>query len=129
VELPRYLEDMLINGPGHMYLQHHEVPNSSYEVRNLLNFRFPGRWIGRGGPQNWPARSPNLSPLDCYVWGMIKELVYSVKVVTLDELVSRILDAANRIRNSQRKINLSNRAFHNRASSRNQFKLKVISLS
>jgi hypothetical protein len=33
----------------------------------------------------------------------MKELVYGVKVVTRDELLSRILDAADRIRNSQRK--------------------------
>ena len=24
---------------------------------------FPGRWIGRGGPVPWPARSPDLNPL------------------------------------------------------------------
>ena len=35
----------------------------------------------------------------------MKELVYRVKVVTRDELLSRILDAADRIRNSQRKLN------------------------
>ena len=64
-------------------------------------FRFPGRWIGRGGPHNWPARSP-----DTYcVWGWMKELVYSVEVVTRDESLRRILDASDRIRNSQRKLN------------------------
>jgi len=52
-----------------------------------------------------PARSPDLSPLDYCVWGWMKELVYSVKVVTRDELLSHILDAADRIRNSQRKLN------------------------
>jgi len=35
----------------------------------------------------------------------MKELVYSVEVVTRDESLSRILDAADRIRNSQRKLN------------------------
>ena len=35
----------------------------------------------------------------------MKELLYSVKVVTRDEMLSRILDAADRIRNSQRKLN------------------------
>jgi len=44
----------------------------------------------------------------------MKELVYSVKVVTRDELLSRILDAADRIRNSQRKLQAT-RAVHNRA--------------
>jgi len=34
----------------------------------------------------------------------MKELVYSVKVVMRYELLSRILDAADRIRNSQQKL-------------------------
>ena len=76
----------------------------THEVRNFLNCHFPGRWIGHVAIHNWPARSPDLSPLDYCVWGWMKELVYSVKVVTQDELLSRILDAADRIRNSQRKL-------------------------
>ena len=101
---------------GRMYFQHDGAPpHSSREVRNFLNSRFPGRWIGRSGPHNWPARSPDLSPLDYCAWGWMKELVYSVKVVTRDELLSRILDAADRIRNSQLKLLHATRAVHNRA--------------
>jgi hypothetical protein len=29
-----------------------------------LNKQFPNRWIGRGIPQNWPPRSPDLNPPD-----------------------------------------------------------------
>ena len=86
---------------GRMYFQHDGAPpHSSREVRNFLNSRFPGRWIGRSGPHNWPARSPDLIPLGYCVWGWMKELVYSVTVVTRDELLSLILDAADRIINS-----------------------------
>ena len=81
-----------------------ELLHFSSEVRNFLNYHFPGRWIGRGGPHNWPARSPDLSPLDNCVWGWLKELVYIVKVGTRDALLGRIFDAADRIRNSQRKL-------------------------
>ena len=42
-------------------------------------------------------------------------LVYSVKVVTRDALLGRIMDAADRIRNSQRKLQRATRAIHNRA--------------
>jgi len=64
-ELPRLLEDVPLNKRGRMYFQHDvSPPHSSHEVRNFLNYRFPGRWIGRDGPHNWPARSPDLSPLD-----------------------------------------------------------------
>jgi len=45
----------------------------------------------------------------------MKELVYSVKVVTLDALVGLIFDAADRITNSQRKLQQATRSVHNRA--------------
>jgi hypothetical protein len=31
-----------------------------------LDVKFPGRWIGRGGPIAWPPRSPDLTPLDIF---------------------------------------------------------------
>ena len=97
-ELPRFLEDVPLNKRGRIYFQHDGAPpHSSCEVRNFLNYHFPGRWIGRGGPHTWPARSPDLSPLDYSVWGRMKELVYSVNVVTRDALLGRILNAAERI--------------------------------
>ena len=88
-----------------MYFQHDRAPpHFSREVGNFLNYRFPGRWNERGGPHNWPARSPDLSPLAYCVWGWMKELFYSVKVGMRDALLGRILDAADLIRNSQRKL-------------------------
>ena len=45
----------------------------------------------------------------------MKELVYSVKVETRDALLGRILDAADRIRRSQRKLRRATSAVHNRA--------------
>ena len=74
----------------------------------------------------------------------MKELVYSVKVVTRDALLDRIFYAADRIRNRRRKLQRATRAVHNRAAacvaagggifrkpalSTDQFKLKVISRS
>ena len=59
-ELPRTLEDVSLNKRGRMYFRHDGVPpHFSREVKNFLNCRFPGRWIGRGGPHNWSARSPD----------------------------------------------------------------------
>ena len=105
-----------MNKRGRIYFQcDGALPHFLYVVRNFLNYRFPGRWFGRGGPHNWPARSPDLSPLDYSVWGWMKELVYSVKVGTRDALLSRILDTADRIRNSLRKLQRATRVVHNRA--------------
>jgi len=98
-----------------MSFQHDGAPpHFSCEVRNFLKYRFPGRWIGRDGPHNWPARSPDLSPQDYCVWGWMKELAYSVKLGTWDALLGRIFDAADRIRNSQRKLQRATHVVHNR---------------
>lgn len=32
--------------------------------------------IGRGGILDWPARSPDLNPLDYFLWGFIKSFIY-----------------------------------------------------
>jgi hypothetical protein len=39
------------------------IPHFSRHVTEYLNQQFPNRWIGRGCPQNWPPRSPDLTPL------------------------------------------------------------------
>lgn len=48
------------------------------------------RWIGRLGPIRWPARSPDLTPLDFYVWGTLKTKVYSAPIPDREELTNRI---------------------------------------
>jgi len=99
-----------------MYFQHDGAPpHFSCKAKNFLNYHFPGQWLRRGIPHSWPARSPDLIPLDYCVWGWMKELVYSVKVGMRDALLGRILDAADCIRNSQWKLQQATRALHNRA--------------
>jgi len=79
-----------------MYFQHDRtLPHCSCEVRNFVNCRFPGRWMGRGNPHNWPARSPDVRPLDYCIWGWMEELDYGVKVLTRDDFLGCILDAAD----------------------------------
>ena len=48
--------------------------------------------MGRAGPIAWPARSPDLSPLDFWLWGYLKDKVYSHSVATLQELRDAIED-------------------------------------
>ena len=47
---------------------------------------FPGRVISRRGDIQWPPRSPDLSQLDFFFWGYLKERVYSDNPNTLDKL-------------------------------------------
>ncbi|PSN39835.1 hypothetical protein C0J52_19063, partial [Blattella germanica] len=45
-----------------------------------------GHWIGRRGPIEFPPRSPDLTPMDFYLWGTVKDDVYRRKPGTLEEL-------------------------------------------
>ena len=66
-------------------------------VRNYLNETFPGRWIGRVSPRFWPARSPDLTPLDFFAWGHINTQVNKVKIRDMQHLRERILSAVRTI--------------------------------
>ena len=45
-------------------------------VREFLNKNFPSRVISRGRDIAWPARSPDLNPLDFWFCGMLKAKIY-----------------------------------------------------
>lgn len=66
-------------------------PHYSRTVREYLHNIFPNRWIGRRGFIEWPARSPDLTPLDFYLWGYLKSKVYFNKPENIDELKNRII--------------------------------------
>lgn len=77
-----------------LYFQQDGVPSYySLVVREWLDQKFPNRWIGRSGPIEWPARSPDLTPPDFFLWGYLKNIVYRDKSSTLDELRNRIEQA------------------------------------
>ncbi|GFT69544.1 uncharacterized protein TNCV_1297961 [Trichonephila clavipes] len=57
---------------------------------DLLKDTFGDRLISRFGPVNWPPRSCDLTPLDYFLWGYVKPLVYADKPQTLDHLEDNI---------------------------------------
>ena len=40
--------------------------------------------------RDWPARSPDLNPLDFFLWGFLKSKVYCPRPSTLDQLQRNI---------------------------------------
>lgn len=62
-------------------------------VRSWLDQKLPGRWIGRRGPIEWPARSPDLTPCDFFLWGYLKNIVYRERSATIEQLRDRITKA------------------------------------
>jgi hypothetical protein len=59
--------------------------DGAHIVRDFLNVNFPGPWIGRGGPIACPPRSPDLTPLDIFLRGCVKDQMYSQRVNRVDE--------------------------------------------
>ncbi|GFT19056.1 DUF4817 domain-containing protein [Trichonephila clavipes] len=57
---------------------------------DFLKDTFGDRLISRFGPANWPPRSCDLTPLDYFLWGYVKSLVYADKPQTLDHLEDNI---------------------------------------
>lgn len=74
--------------PAIMDLYHGEQENVIFQqdgapahfarsIRAYLNEIFGDNWIGRGGPDLiWPPRSPDLTPPDFFLWGVLKDKVY-----------------------------------------------------
>jgi hypothetical protein len=63
----------------------------SRAVRDVLSNTRHDRGIGAGGPTAWPPRSPDLNPLDFYLWGHLAIVVYAAPVD--NEEAHRIVDA------------------------------------
>lgn len=68
------------------------------EYLDNLDNEFSDRWIGRGGPVPWPPRSPDLTPLDFFLWSEIKRLVYTREYESRDDLRIAIVDAFDTVK-------------------------------
>ncbi len=97
--LSNRLNDVPIAIHNRKWFQQYGAPaHFRTDVRTYLNATFEARWIRRGGPVPWLPRSPDLSSLDYSLWGHLKNLAYETPLDLDEELVSRISEAAARVR-------------------------------
>ncbi|XP_066601289.1 uncharacterized protein [Prorops nasuta] len=88
------LEDVPLHVWNNLIFQHDGAPpHYRLNVRSTLNDMFPERWMGRGGPITWPARSPDLNPLDFFLWGHVKALVEDWRNGTEEQVRDAIVAA------------------------------------
>lgn len=98
---PRYLDflqnfllpelNRLFPNRNDLWLQQDGAPpHYAVLVRNYLDNVFANRWIGRRGSIEWPPRSPDLTPLDFFLWGYLKSKVYLNRPQNINELKERI---------------------------------------
>lgn len=85
------IEDLPLNRRMNVIYQHDGAPaHNSDQVVQFLNTHFPNQWMGTHGPILWPARSPDLTPLDFFLWGYLKDKLYEERCVSVEEMVRRI---------------------------------------
>lgn len=90
--IPEYQQQELF------FMQDGAPPHWARIVRTWLNEHFGQQWIGRGSLDiHWPARSPDLTPCDFWLWGHMKSIVYRTQPANLAELKDRIRQSVNEI--------------------------------
>ena len=73
-------------------------PRFSRVARQFLNQHFANKWIGRGGPIAWPARTLDLNPLDFHLWRYLKSIVYATSIENAEILRNRTEQGFRQIR-------------------------------
>lgn len=117
----RYIDGLPLAEHVNVWFQHDGAPpHISAEVRSRLDVLFDNRWIGRYGPHAWPPRSPDLTPLDFFFWGWVKQLVYKKESHSQDELKMRICAAFRFIKNRAREDSLLMQRVHSNTQRRLQ---------
>ena len=61
-------------------------PHFHRDVRTYLDENMQNRWIGRRGTVEYPPRSPDLTPMDFFLWGFLKDKIYCRKPKTIAEM-------------------------------------------
>lgn len=101
-DLPGLLEDVDLERRRNLiYQQDGAPPHFSRAVRRHLDDTYQRNgWIGRAGPIAWPPRSPDLTPVDFWLWGHVKTLVYASDTTIRADCLGKIHDAFAEIKRS-----------------------------
>ncbi|GBM48268.1 hypothetical protein AVEN_98019-1 [Araneus ventricosus] len=87
-------EDLPLSDLQNVWFQHDGAPpHKVSSVQQYIRDTFQQQVIGYGGCVEWNPSSPDLNPLDFFLWGYIKQRVYATPPPTLQELLNRITDA------------------------------------
>lgn len=75
-------------------------PHNVVPVKMFLDRKYP-QCIGKSGAIRWPPNSPDPTPCDFFLWGHVKNIVYSTPCYSLDDLKIRIRDAIRQVQNNR----------------------------
>ena len=72
------------------FMQDGASPHTTNQVMQFLEEKFQGRVISRKAEFEWPARSPDLNPLDFWFWGHCEAEVLRTQPTSLDDLKEEV---------------------------------------
>ncbi|KAE9523007.1 hypothetical protein AGLY_016638 [Aphis glycines] len=102
-DIPILLENISLKQRLNLiWLQDGAPAHNTLAVRAYLNEVYGDHnWFGTYSPTiQWPPRSPDLSVLDFFFWGHLKNEVYKEKSNSVEELKQKIKDCCSKIKSS-----------------------------
>lgn len=100
--LPIYMDDIPLESRTNLFFQQDGAPaHNAIVVREYLQNKFGNRWMGTYGAVAWPPRSPDLTPLDFFLWGHLKNEVYSTPPLSIQDLKNKIVIACAELKKEQ----------------------------
>ncbi|GBO39843.1 hypothetical protein AVEN_170866-1 [Araneus ventricosus] len=74
-------EDLPLSDLRNVWFQHDGTPPHKVSgVQEYIRDTFQQQVIGYGGCVEWPPRSPDLNPLNFFLWGSIQQRVYATNI-------------------------------------------------
>lgn len=94
--IPNFLDDIPLSELRDLRFQHDGVPaHQPTAIRCFLKDCFKQQITRYGGSAEWPPRLLDITSLDFFLWGYIKDQVYAILPTSLLYLFRRIEDASN----------------------------------
>jgi hypothetical protein len=76
-EISNFLDEMPLAVLNRIvFHQDGATPHNARMNVAFLNDNFGARWMGTYGPIRWPARSPDLNPLDFFLWDYSRQCLF-----------------------------------------------------
>ncbi|GBL84425.1 hypothetical protein AVEN_117186-1 [Araneus ventricosus] len=93
-----FVENLPLHQRRNVWFQHDGAPpHNISNIKQYLMETFQNQAIGFGGFVEWAPRSPDLTPLDFFLWGHIKGQVYATTPRTLQDLRRSITDTCTSV--------------------------------
>lgn len=100
-DVENFLDELPLAELHELYFQQDgATPHNARINVDWLTRNFNEQWIGTYGPIRWPARSPDLTPLDFWLWGYLQDRVYLTAPQNVNDLRNKIIETCREIPNN-----------------------------